>query len=373
MADHNKDRMAWIRTLDALQAGGDRRFVEYEFASECRITGLLTYAGGAITCGPYTFEKDEHGLYHYRLRLAYRIDSDPDRAHEVTRQRIQEATEKGYFFKEGEVGELLSLFSLVLQCRFYLVAAVHVGWEVDVKHLYRFNYRRTPSAAHPKIFDERDRNFVRQLPSFLDRLRNSEGENHQRAILAVYHYARALREVGVDTEMVFIRLVSAVEALSQKFPLTKGKSPLDGIDFDGTFGPCTLTTQQKEELRRVLGVTKKGVVRIDKTQKRFIAFVEQYSRGALKGGNFRAKHLKITRKKMKETLDAIYRARSRYLHSGEPMYLSYVAATPNNWDTDPSLAMWADNRKFRGRDKLPYPYWFENIVRHCLLKYLEEM
>jgi hypothetical protein len=131
--------------------------------------------------------------------------------------------------------------------------------------------------------------------------------------------------------------------------------------------------QQKEELRRVLGVTKTGGVRIEKARQRFVAFIEHYSRGALKGGNYRARHLKITREKMTQTLDAIYRGRSRYLHSGEPMYLSVLTAIPNNWDTDPTSAMWADNRKFRGRDKLPYPYWFENIVRHCLLKYIEEM
>jgi hypothetical protein len=254
-----------------------------------------------------------------------------------------------------------------------MIAAVHVGWEIDIKHLYSLNYKRTPAGAHPRIFDERARNFVGALPSMLDHLRKSDGKDHQRAVLAVYHYARALREVGVDTEMVFIRLVSAVEALSQGFELRKAKSPLDGIDFDRTFGSCTLTMQQKEELRRVLGVTKTGGVRIEKARQRFIAFIEHYSRGALKGGNYRARHLKITREKMTQTLDAIYRGRSRYLHSGEPMYLSVLTAIPNNWDTDPTSAMWADNRKFRGRDKLPYPYWFENIVRHCLLKYIEEM
>lgn len=35
--------------------------------------------------------------------------------------------------------------------------------------------------------------------------------------------------------------------------------------------------------------------------------------------------------------------------------------------------MIVDNRRVSGSDNLPYSYWFEDIVRHCLLKYLEKM
>ena len=38
---------------------------------------------------------------------------------------------------------------------------------------------------------------------------------------------------------------------------------------------------------------------------------------------------------------------------------------------DPLFDMIIDHRSFSRSDKLPYSYWFEDIVRHCLLKYLE--
>jgi hypothetical protein len=369
----NTNRMAWIRLLEDLEASpAERRYsTEYEFVSECRITGRLEYAGGAIVCTPYTFEKDENGLHHYLLTLSYPADDGSRRERELT-ELMQGATPDGYYFRDGAAGELLSLLSLALRCRLYLVASVHVSGDTRIKREFKINHRRVDPDTHPAIFDDRARNFVRDLPPLLDHLRSTT-IGHQRAALAAYHYARALREVGLDTEMIFIRLVSAIEVLSQRHPLSARRSPLDGLDFERAFGGARLTDKQRDELRQVLGVSRKGHVRIEKSRRRFISFIDEYSKGAIKGGNYKGKHLKIGRTKLVPTLDAIYRARSRYLHSGEPMYPSYDVAGRHNWDTDPSSGMWVDNRRFDGEDKLPYPRWFENIVRHCILKYLHEM
>lgn len=177
----NKNRMAWIRQLEELSKHkGGRRHVDYEFASECRITGMLVYADGGITCGPYTFEKDDNGLYHYVLRLSYYVVEDADETDAAIMRRVQDATSKGYYFQGGAVGELLSLFSLVLQCRFYLLASIDIG--LNSKFEYRLSYRKTAADSHPRIFDERNRNFDRDLRPTLDRLRGTSGKHHQRAI-----------------------------------------------------------------------------------------------------------------------------------------------------------------------------------------------
>jgi hypothetical protein len=185
---------------------------------------------------------------------------------------------------------------------------------------------------HPKIFDERPRNFAKDLPDFLDRRRKTHGDRHQQAILACYHYARALREVGIDAEMVFVRLVSAIEVLAEDHRLRKRDNPVDGLQFDRAFAEVALSDAQREQLREIMEVTKKGKVSVRKTCRKFVSFIEEYSAGALKGGNYKARHLKITRKCQSAQLRAIYRACSIYLHPGETMHLSQQMAFPNSWD-----------------------------------------
>lgn len=138
----NKNRMAWIRQLEQLEAstGGRRRFTDYEFVSECRITGRLEYADGGIVCGPYTFERNENGLYHYVLTLAYPWDDGTRRDRELT-ELMQGATPDGYYFRDGAAGELLSLLSLALRCWLYLVATVDVIGDMRIKRELKITYR----------------------------------------------------------------------------------------------------------------------------------------------------------------------------------------------------------------------------------------
>jgi hypothetical protein len=81
--------------------------------------------------------------------------------------------------------------------------------------------------------------------------------------------------------------------------------------------------------------------------------------------------LEIKKADLPQVLTAIYNARSAYLHAGEPMYLSMPIKGGERWDIDPTLGMTIDNREFSPRPKLPYAYFFEGLVRHCLLSYLE--
>jgi gamma-glutamylcyclotransferase (GGCT)/AIG2-like uncharacterized protein YtfP len=63
-------------------------------------------------------------------------------------------------------------------------------------------------------------------------------------------------------------------------------------------------------------------------------------------------------------------ARSKYLHAGEPMFLSQPFKAGEKWDTDPTSGMIADNRSFAADQKLPYGFFFEGLVRQCLLNFL---
>ncbi len=163
--------------------------------------------------------------------------------------------------------------------------------------------------------------------------------------------------------MVFIRLVSAIEALSKDMVLNRKDDTLEEQQIKDVLAQSNLSTEHKNELKNIFAVRK--------SRKKFTRFIEQHSSGFFKGGNFKAKHLKIKRANLGKVLNIIYRARSKYLHAGEPMFLSQPIKGGEKWDTDPTFGMIVDNRSFTARQKLPYTSFFEGLVRQCLLNYLK--
>jgi hypothetical protein len=356
----NDNRMGWIRNAKILKKNdSDSYFIEYEIASECDIPGIFVYQNGIILCGLLSSEKDQKGLRHYTLKIGYPRD---------TNLNYESASKRGYYFKDGVLGEILALFSLYFQCRFYLLATffgelAHYG--LKVKNENKFLYQSCNYQIHPQIFSNKNKNFSVGLCNFFDSVKSLKAEYHQHFILACSHYARALKEVGVDSEMVFIRLVSAIEIVSSKFfKLNKKDDPFSGKNFDEVIRINILSKEEKDDLKKIFENRK--------SKKKFIRFIEKYSKGFFKGGNYRAKHLKIKRKDLPKVLSAIYDARSSYLHTGEPMYLSLPLRDQTKWDIDPSLGMIIDRRKISKNKKLPYTYFFEGLVRRCLLNFLRE-
>ena len=369
MATKNDNRMAWIRNIEKLKKSDkDSYFIEHEVATECHIPGVLDYDNGKILCGGLTLEKNKDGLRHYLIRIQHAKLEEP--------YYNDKADKKGYYFRDGILGELFSLFSLFFQRRFYLVASYSgelTNHGLKIKTDNKFIYKSCNNLIHPQIFkDNKKRNFAIGLSDFLNLIKNISSEKHQAIILSSYHYAKALKEVGIDQEMVFIRLVSSIEALSKNIVLKKKDNQLNDRNFKKLFDKVNLSQEESKQLKEILKVNKKNLIKIEKSKLKFIRFIEKYSTGCFKGGNWKAKHVKISKKDLPKTLKKIYDARSEYLHNGEAMYLSQILHGGEMWDTDPSLGMIIDSRKVPASKKLPYGYWFENIVRCSFLNYLKE-
>ena len=365
----NDNRMAWIRNIEKLERSDKNSyFFEHEIATECHIPGVLGYKNGKILLSGLTIEKNKKGLYHYLIRIQHSKSEEP--------YYNQKANKKGYYFRDGILGELLSLFSLYFQCRFYLIATYFgelTNKGMKIKRENDFLYRPCNHLIHPKIFEsKRNRNFAIGLSDFLDSIRNLNPEKHQQFILSCYHYAKALKEVGIDREMVFIRLVSSIEVLAKDIDLKQKDNPLNNKEFDRIFTNAIMSSAQRNQLKNILKVSKNNLINIEKSKLKFIRFIERYSTGCFKGGNWKVKHLKINKKNLPKYLKKIYNARSAYLHNGEPMYLSQFSGVAKGWDIDSSLGMIVDNKNISMSKKLPYEYCFEDIVRCCLLNYLKE-
>ncbi len=353
------NRMGWVRNLEALDRESEHFVVEYELGSECRIPGLLDYSDGKIICALMSTEEGRGGLWPYNLVLHVPRD----------RHGRNLKAGKGYYFKEGRLGELVALMSLLFRCRFYLISSRHLPGDprmgMTLKREYPFVRVKYNHAIHPPLFGNADKNLAVDFKEFLDTVRTLDPQLHQDYILACHHYARAVREVGVDSEMVFNRLVSAIEALCGHMTLDRKDDALEEQKIATLIASSDLSPEQKKELKTTFDVRKSG--------KKFIRFIEQHSSGYFKGGNFKAKRLKIKRADLDKVLRIIYNARSKYLHAGEPMFLSTPFKGGEKWDTDPILGMWVDSRRFDAAQKLPYAHFFEGLVRHCLLNYLEEL
>ncbi len=98
----------------------------------------------------------------------------------------------------------------------------------------------------------------------------------------------------------------------------------------------------KTELQEIFNVRKSG--------KRFVRFIEKHSSGFFKGGNFKAKHLKIKPSNLGRVLNIIYTARSKYLHAGEPMFMhacSTMSTCSLKWAAIPLTIPFARAQSFR--------------------------
>jgi len=330
--------MRWVRNLDRLDEEKDAKdevWESYEIATEQRITGLLNYNGKIL--GGLILSPDDkllnNKLYSYSVKIKFPSGKQP--------YNIQDASKKGYFFNAGPIGELISLLSVHYGIRFYQIS--HTSGELNERSIplrmeYNYVYFPSKSTICPDVLVQiKDINW-NSANIFLDKVRKLKNF-HFPFITACNLYLRGLREIGVDSEMFFIRMVSAVESLTEK--LTEG------------------------EFKRIFGVKQGG------KQQNFITFFSRFSKGFYKGGKYKARHCKISKKDAPGRLLAIYDARSRYLHEGESMYLSNMAGY-KSWDMDPSQGMYIDNKKFTPDQKLPYISWFQRLVRHCLLNFLEE-
>ncbi|MGB8953230.1 MAG: hypothetical protein WCC06_11275 [Candidatus Aminicenantales bacterium] len=348
--------MYWVRNLERLARDARSSSVEYELASESEIEGVLNYANGAVLCGRLSLEPDRHGLYRYLLRLRLAELEWPP--------RLDTASPSGYVLRDGIVGELLAILSIALESRFFLLSYATGDLSengIKVRHDYSPVHRPCTIGTDPILFSPHRRKFHRGVANLMDCVAAVDPTYHQELIFAYNHYAKALREVGIDDELVYVRLVSAIEAVARRMRVPARRDLFACRDLDEILDNQKLTPEERKEARRIFEV------RFSKCK--FVTFLMKYCTGFFKGGEWKAPHTRVKRADLERVASAIYDARSAYLHAGEPMFISMRIRGEHRWHTDPGGDMFLGERRFLRKKKLPYPYFFHRLVRHCLLRY----
>lgn len=351
-------RMQWILALEECEKNGGKQahFVEYEICSEARIPGVLDYANGALLCGIFQ-EADDRGLYTYTVKVKY-----IDKEYEFDASNY---SKDGYYFKDGLIGELMVLFSVYFQARFYLKGITHgelSPGSLRMRDEKEFQHKKPKALLNAEMFSPSGRNWAYEdgLKGFLDSIRDMDPKYHQRLIQSFYWYSEAIKEIGVSHSLFFIKMVSSVEAL-----LKSVAAP-----------PDELESKLKKSIKNGFTKEEKGEIsnwlENRKISKKFVTFLQEYSDGFFGKVPETAPHCYIKANELGDYAKRIYTARSKYLHEGRSMYLSsdMLAEESKYWDVDPALGEMNDRRKIPGDEKLPRARWFERIVNHCLKNFL---
>lgn len=359
------NRMQWILGLEELEKTKENipvYYTDYEICSEVRISGVLTYSNGMIECSLYQ-ESDTDGLFTYILRIKH--------IQKVFEYNENNYTKDGYYFKEGLIGEIIALFSFYLQARFYLKAtitgemsATSLRSRFENKFLYR-KINNDLTCLNLEMFSNQDRNWNNcGLVEFLNLIKELGQNYHQNLIQSLHWYSEGIKEIGTDHELFFIKLVSSVEAL---LDITGTES--DGLaqKLHDLHGANTFDTDEWVQIERWL---KNRMIR-----RRFTEFYINHSIGFTSAVPKEAAHCYIPGEQIPEYIKRIYDARSAYLHTGKPMFLSNDMRNDEmkKWDVDPIMGMSADRKKIPEKEKLPRLRWFERITNYAVKHYLQEI
>ena len=351
--------MLWIRGLDTLSSNRSSYFVEVELGSEIDIPGALSFENDAILFSLATSRPDSSGLYKYCLRLSIPLENY------TQKDFSKDCTRNGYVFKEGAVGELVSLFSLKLQARLFILSSITRFGPNSLPIKTEYNPYRglIGSDFDTVVFSNGNRHLHNDLFGFIRKIKKIPPKYHLEVALSANHYANALREIGLNEEMVFVRLVSAIETAAAHQSITS--DPWEAKNLDEFIKTDDLNIEQINEL--------KVLFQNRRSKSRFIAFLQKYSERFFDSEKREPEHTQVTPENLSKIAGAIYDARSGYIHNGTPMYLSRPNRFFPDWHMDCSVGIYLHNRFFKNEQKLPRADFFHRLVRHCLLSRIDEL
>jgi hypothetical protein len=187
-------RMYFIRNIEALKSEGvESHITEYEVIADTHIVGDFTY-------GPYYFTIWEFSTKHEgeerKLRLRIR-----ERAFSNDYQPWKSAERSGFYHGGGTADELVALASLFLRRRFQLGSIVRMDDSPRLLSIKQ-GWIDRPLVAGQSNLEE--------LPEWLKLVEGLDSSYHQRFILAVRLYHRALLMIEEQPDMAYLNLISAI-------------------------------------------------------------------------------------------------------------------------------------------------------------------
>lgn len=345
----NDEKMYLVQNIEILNDENvESGIAEHEIIADAHIIG-------GCTSGPYCFgvwefsvkkEGEERKLY---LRGRYKRYSSDD--HEW-----ESAKKDGFYHGGGITDELVSLASLFLRRRLKLGPMVRR----DDKPMISTRGKGWIDA--PLIEGKSNLSDLAEWFKLVEKL-DTKKKDHQRFILAVRLYNRAILLIEESPDMAYLDLVSSIEALSNDYDI--GKIELSKV---GNKLATLVNSIEREDLRAEI---EQAILEREKSIcHRFVEFICNYVEESFWTEEKRPQCGKIESGQLPALLKKIYNQRSKTLHNGEPFppYIFNVSILKEEIELgDISIG----TKRWYSKDFIPKPHFFERLVNHVLKTFLK--
>ena len=371
--DNRMRCITYIKELEQYEVPSDNFFIdsatEYEYFSDSRICGVFTIGEKhPITFRMVEFEENEFGYHRYILRIPTIIN--PTILGTMTNEEYSKkiidnfdsAREDGYYFKEGLAGELICIFAVCLRARFYLRNQINRDKNGPSSKMTYPVFLPSTVSEYKTIFDDKKKNLTSDVIPFFQKVSSLPDKGHFNIIHAFREYHEALKNIGIDHDISYLKLVVAIEGIAT---IEKNDRP----SFEEDFPECFKSLQKsKEKLSEISKMWEnRGSI------KSVTAFFNKY----LLQGNLEFAQTTYVDKvgqqqviPFKKTVGRIYDARSKYVHEGLQMFISKNSSGSSPYES--ILGGVQDRKKISVDEMLPLISYFDNIVNTSLIAYVEK-
>ena len=328
---------------------------EYEVTADANVVGVMAYDGYLFKIWEIG-EKPKGAIRRLCLRIDEKASSE-DEEHEPG----SAGTRLPWSPPIAE--EFIPIASLLLRRRFTLGPVVRYH---DVPWMFRFG-----RSSRSGFIDEalvRGETNLEEMSEWLALLEGLDVGKQDTFVLAAKFYHEALQLIEQKPDLAYLNLVSAIEILCQDVDV----GPVAVREIDQGLANM-IAHIPDEDLRREI---EEALVRRQPfVQRKFVRFIEQYTRSSFWDDPARPSRGRIDPSQFRELLTRVYAQRSSTLHRGEP-FPTYVFWPPLSKEEEIpnyALAFHSDNgaTTWEPKDYIPYPHFFEKLVNHVLKEYLK--
>ena len=344
----NEKRMYWIRNMEALKNKEIKsRSAEYEVIADTHTVGSCTY-------GPYNFTiweisiKKEGEQKKLCLQIQEKEFSQNDKPWES-------ANKHGYYHGGGIPDELIALASLFLRRRFKLGPMVRM----DDKPIY--------IPIEKKGIDIQLIQGKSNLAELINCLKLVEGLNpkyHLKFILAVKLYHLALQMIEEHPDMAYLNLISAIEVLCRETKINKPNLK----EYDKNLALLVNRISDKQLRNKISNAILNKPAYISS---KFIRFIVKHTEKSFWDYEKRPLQGKINSEELEKLLERIYDQRSRTIHNGEPFPIYIFNPPIMGSEKLLGLGVIFGDKKWEEKDFIPNLHFFERLIRHVLINFLE--
>jgi hypothetical protein len=329
-------RLLFVRNIEAADAGRSGRVYEFELVADVPAHGA--FHAGPMWIRPWDFAESAIGRRHSLILSIQDLLGEPGN------------------HVRGPPQEICAFASVVLRRRIALGPLVRR----DDKPM---RVAVVGTAQSPQLLEGKIG--LADLAPAVDRLRALPEHLHEAFLLSCRFYQEALELLDTKPDVAYLLLVSAIEVFIAKLGLRQAEE-----DFAVNIKDALLAVPEPHR-----AVLVKRLLEVDRgIQKNFVKFMLDYITPAFWERS--SKHLspadgRIEEHEIGDLMIRVYSQRSQMVHAGEPLPPNIVNPPETAAEIDRSAEVSALGRRWTQAEYLPYVRFFERLVQHVLVAFLE--